>query len=306
MLLVRSTNLNINWLGYRKIMFALSAVLIVVSIAGLAVRQLKFGIEFQGGTVINVVDTGDITSAQIREALTDAGIENADPQTTDTQGVKGFIVRTTETDPDVAAAHAADTAKALKLPSDAFQVTTIGPGWGKNITNRSMLALALSIIAILLYISIRFEYKMSITAVIALAHDILITLGIYALLGEEVTPNTIAALLTILGYSLYDTVVVFHRIKENSRTLSKQTFTAMANESINEVIVRSMNTTITSMIPVVIMLVFGGGPLRDFAIALTIGLFIGAYSSIGVATPIYVMWKETEPKFAALKKKYAA
>jgi len=133
----------------------------------------------------------------------------------------------------------------------------------------------------------------------------LITLGIYALLGYEVTPNTIAALLTILGYSLYDTIVVFHRIKENSQHLAKQSFMQMANESINEVIVRSLNTTITSLIPVLVMLFFGGETLKDFALALSIGLIVGAYSSIGVASPLYAMWKETEPKYSALKKKYA-
>ncbi len=168
------------------------------------------------------------------------------------------------------------------------------------------MALAISIAAILLYVSVRFEYKMSLTAVVALIHDILITLGIYALAGYELTPNTIAALLTILGYSLYDTIVVFHRIKENAQHLQKQTFIQMANRSINEVIVRSMNTTITSLIPVLIMLFFGGETLRDFALALTIGLLVGAYSSIGVAAPLYAIWKETEPKYAALRKKYAS
>jgi SecD/SecF fusion protein len=146
---------------------------------------------------------------------------------------------------------------------------------------------------------------MSLTAVAALLHDVLIVIGIYALLGEQVTPNTIAALLTILGYSLYDTVVVFHRIKENSQSLSKQTFMQMANRSLNEVFIRTINTTFTSLIPVLMMLFFGGATLRDFALALTIGLVIGSYSSIGVATPLYSMWKEREPKFAAIKKKYA-
>ena len=153
--------------------------------------------------------------------------------------------------------------------------------------------------------SLRFEYKMSITAVIALIHDIIITLGIYALFGREVTPNTVAALLTILGFSLYDTIVVFHRIKENSIGLVKQSFMSMANESINEVLIRSINTTLTAVIPVMVMLFFGGSTLKDFAFALTIGTVSGAYSSIGVAAPLFAIWKETEPKFKALAKKYA-
>lgn len=296
---------NIDWLGHRNIMFGLSAILIVVSIGALAVRGLDFGIEFQGGTAMTVGNSGAVTIEQMRKVLADTGVKDAEIQTTSEGGSKGFLIRTDETNPREAARQAAEAASALKLPRESFQVNTIGPGWGQSVTNSAIIALAVSILAILLYISLRFEYKMSITAVIALVHDILITLGVYSLVGYQVTPNTVAALLTILGYSLYDTVVVFHRIKENSQTLTKQTFMQMANESLNEVIVRTMNTSITGLLPVVIMLFFGGETLRDFALALTIGLAVGAYSSIGVATPIFVLWKETEPKFAALKKKYA-
>lgn len=299
------SRLNIDFMGHRSIMFGLSAVLIAISIGSIAVKQLKFGVEFQGGTVISVADAGDVTAAEITAAFKKAGIQSPNVQTTQEQGKNGFIVRTEVTDPKEATADAAEVSKAVGIDQNAFQVTTIGPGWGSNITNSALLALSLSIAAILLYVSIRFEYKMSVTAVLALAHDILITLGIYALAGYEVTPNTIAALLTILGYSLYDTIVVFHRIKENAQHLARQSFMQMANESINEVIVRSMNTTITSLIPVLVLLFFGGETLKDFALALSIGLLVGAYSSIGVAAPIFAIWKETEPKFAALKKKYA-
>ena len=140
-----------------------------------------------------------------------------------------------------------DVVDSLELPTDAADVTTIGPGWGKNITDRALLALTLSIAAILLYTSLRFEYKMSVTAVIALIHDIIIVLGVYALSGREITPNTIAALLTVMGYSIYDTIVVFHRMRENSQRLSKQSFMSMANESINQVFMRSINTSFTSL-----------------------------------------------------------
>lgn len=292
-------------MGRRNYMFVFSALLLVVAIGGLLIQGLTFSIEFQGGTAVNIVDAGDVTIEQVRSAFQDAGVSSPQVQTTDFQGVRGYIVRTEATDPDEAARTARGVAEELGFPYDQVQTTTIGPGWGQNITDRALMALAVSIAAILLYISLRFEYKMSITAVLALVHDVIIVLGIYALVGQEVSPNTIAALLTILGYSLYDTVVVFHRVKENSTHLVKQTFMGMANQSINEVIVRSMNTTITSLLPVLIMLFFGGETLRDFAFALTIGLLIGAYSSIGVATPVYALWKETEPKFAALKKKYA-
>jgi len=296
---------HIDFMGHRRIMFAISTILLVVSIGALAFRGLTFGIEFTGGTVVNIVDAGTVTETEMRQAFVDAGVPNPSVQVSESGGKSGFIIRTEVTDAKAAAGATLKVAEATDLPADEFQVTTIGPGWGDNITRASMIAFFLSILAILLYVSLRFEYKMSVMAIVALVHDIIITLGIYALSGLEVTPNTVAALLTILGYSLYDTIVVFHRIKENSQNLQKQSFMSMANESINEVFVRSLNTTITSLIPVLVMLFFGGPTLKDFAFALTIGLAVGAYSSIGVAAPLYAMWKETEPKYKALAKKYA-
>ena len=296
---------NIDWMGHRNIMFGISLVLIIISIGALTFRGLNFGVEFEGGTVINVVKAGDVTIEQMRAAFEQAGLKAPEVQESTVNGVRGFIIRTAVTSAPDANAAATKVAAITKLSSGDFQVTTIGPDWGKNIRDRALMALAVSILAILLYVSLRFEYKMSVTAIIALVHDILITLGIYALVGWQVTPNVVAALLAILGYSLYDTIVVFHRIKENSQGLVKQSFMGMANESINEVLVRSINTTLTSLIPVIVLLIFGGSTLKDYALALTIGLTCGAYSSIGVAAPIYALWKETEPKYKALAKKYA-
>jgi SecD/SecF fusion protein len=296
---------NVDFMGNKRIMFALSITLIIIAIAALTFRGLKFGVEFTGGTVINVVNARDVTIDTMRKAFTDAGVINPQVQESNIRGVRGFIVRTEVTDPKTANADATKVAVVTKLPEGDFQVTTIGPGWGKNVTDKALLALAVSLLFILLYVSLRFEYKMAVTAIIALAHDILITLGLYALVGWEISPNVIAALLAILGYSLYDTIVVFHRIKENSVGLVKQSFMSMANESINEVLVRSLNTTITSLIPIIVLLLIGGATLKDYALALSIGLAVGAYSSIGVAAPIFAMWKEREPKYAALAKKFA-
>ena len=296
---------NVDFMGNRNIMFIISAVLIVVSIGALAVRGLTFGVEFKGGTVIDVSKAGDVTLAQITGALKGSGIAATQVQESSVNGTRGFIIRSSETRPAAANAAATKVAAAVHLPTNEFQVMTIGPDWGKNITSSALVALAVSLLAILFYVSIRFEYKMSVTAIIALVHDILITLGLYALVGWEVTPNVVAALLAILGYSLYDTIVVFHRIKDNSAGLVKQSFMSMANESINQVLVRSINTSLTSLIPVVVLLIFGGATLKDYALALTIGLTSGAYSSIGVASPIFALWKETEPKYKALAKKYA-
>jgi SecD/SecF fusion protein len=292
----------IDFMGSRKWLFLASGVLLAVSVVALLLKGLVFGIEFKGGTVMTLAARPGVTVKQVDAALKKSGVADAVIQP---EAGVGFLVRTTESDVGRANKAYLAAVKDLGLPEQGGKVETIGPGWGRNITDRALLALALSIAAILLYVSIRFEYKMSVTAVIALVHDITITLGIYALIGREFTPNTMAALLTILGYSLYDTIVVFHRIKENSARIVKQTFMQMANDSINQVLMRWINTGLSSLIPVACLLVFGGDTLKDFAFALIIGLVSGAYSSVAVASPLYAMWKETEPKFQALKRKYA-
>ena len=294
--------LNIDFMGKRFWFLGFSAFLMVLSIGALGIRGLEFGIEFQGGTVITFIETEGVSVDQMRGAFDAQDISTAQIQSTEGGG---FIVRTTESDPDTANEVYRAVVEDLGLSAQAGDVTTIGPGWGRNITNAALLALLLSITAILFYTSLRFEYKMAGAAVAALIHDVVLTLGIYALVGRELTPNTIAALLAIMGYSIYDTIVVFHRMRENSQRLVKQTFMSMANDSINQVIMRSINTSLTSLLPPLVMLFFGGETLKDFAFALVIGLLAGAYSSIGVASPIYAMWKEREPKFQALKKRYA-
>jgi SecD/SecF fusion protein len=288
-------------MGKRYLLFAFSALVLAIAIGSLVFRPLNLGIQFRGGTVITLTNVSGATIAQVRQAASAAGIPGAEVQTTE----RGFIVRSTETKTVIAEQQATSLADALKVAATDRQVSTIGPEWGSNITNASLLALAVSLIAILAYISIRFEYKMAVTGVIALVHDAVITLGIYALLGREVTPNTVAALLTILGYSLYDTIVVFHRIRENTANLSKKTFMDMANDSLNQVLARWINTGLSSLIPVVCLLLLGGETLRDFAFALFVGLLSGAYSSVAVASPLYAMWKEREPRFMALRKKFA-
>jgi len=291
---------HIDFMGRRKILFAISGVLLVVAIGSLAFRGLTFGIEFQGGTVITLTNTS-ATIEQVRSAASGAGVSNPVIQTTS----RGFIIRTGETDTVAAESQATKLAAALKIAQTDTQVSTIGPEWGANVTNSALVAFGVSMLAILAYISIRFEYKMAVTGMVALLHDAVITLGIYSLVGREVGPNTIAALLTILGYSLYDTIVVFHRIRENTENLSKKTFMDMANDSLNQVFARWVNTGLASVIPVVTLLLIGGTTLKDFAFALTIGLLSGAYSSIALASPLYAMWKEREPRYLALRKKFA-
>lgn len=298
---------DINFMGVRKILLSLSAALIVLSVAVVGIKGVQFGIEFVGGTSIAFHNTGDISIEDMRAACADAGEPEAVVQTTNADGSAGFLVRTTNTSPEDAATTANQIASDLGISTDSFEVNTVGPDWGAGVIQSSAIAFAVSLLLIIAYIAIRFEYKMGIMAVVALLHDLIIVVGIYALVGREITPNMVAALLTILGYSLYDTVVVFHRINDNMKESSlKCTFMSMANHSINQVFIRTINTTLTSFVPVFGMLLFGGETLKDFAFAMAVGLIAGSYSSIAVATPLYAMWKSREPKNAKLIKKYGS
>ena len=296
---------DINFLGYRRYFLGAAAVAIALCIILVPIKGVSFGIEFVGGSSATFYGTGDITTEQVRAVYTELGEPDTVIQTTQSNGENGFLVRTTTTDAELANAHAQEAAEKLGIPAESVEVSTIGPDWGASVIRSSIIAFLVSLVLIIIYIAIRFEYKMGITAIIALLHDLVLVVGIYALVGREITPNTIAALLTILGYSLYDTVVVFHRINDNMKDEDiKCTFMTMANHSINQVLLRSINTTLTSLIPVLAMLLFGSATLKDFAFAMVIGLLAGTYSSVAVATPLFAIWKTREPKNAKLVQKY--
>jgi SecD/SecF fusion protein len=304
--MVRPFKKDINFLSHRRVFFIISLVLIIISIGSFAVRGLNLGIEFVGGTSIDFKQTGDISTDEMRSAF--AALDIGDPviqtTTSPSDGSNGFIVRITTTDAAQAAGYADQIIANLGLAENSAEVTTIGPGWGAEVTRTSVLAFAVGIALIILYMAVRYEFKMGLSAVLTLFHDMIIIIGIYALFGREVTPNVIAALLTIMGYSLYDTVVVFHRVKDNLNTTANHSFITVANHSVNQVIMRTINTTLTSLIPVLAMLFFGGETLKDFAFAMSIGLVLGSYSSIAIAAPIYALWKQREPKYKKLYKKY--
>ena len=296
---------DINFMGARKALLTISAALLVGSFAVVAIKGVDFGIEFVGGTSINFHDTGEVAIEDMRTAFSDQDQADAVIQTTSTDGANGYLVRLTTTSAEEAASIANAVATSLNISQDSFEVTTIGSNWGAGVIQSSLIAFVVSLLLIIIYIAIRFEYKMGIMAVVALLHDLIIVVGVYALVGREVTPNTVAALLTILGYSLYDTVVVFHRIADNMKEAKiKCTFMSMANHSLNQVFVRTINTTTTSIVPVLAMLLFGGETLKDFAFAMVVGLLAGSYSSIAVATPLFAIWKTREPENAKLVKKY--
>jgi len=305
---VRPFKKDINILSRRKTFFIISLILVVASLLAVPIRGLVFGIEFVGGSSITFSDTGEITTEEMRLAFEAAGSESPIVQTTFDvgAGTHGFIVRIQTTDAAQAYTIVDSVIAQLGLENaqEAPMVTTIGPGWGAEVTRTSLIAFVVAIVAIIILIAIRFEYKMGLAAILSLFHDLIIIVGIYAVFGREITPNVIAALLTIMGYSLYDSVVVFHRINDNYSTTKNHSFITVTNHSINQVLMRTINTLLASLIPVLAMLFFGGETLKDFAFAMTFGLILGSYSSIAIASPIYALWKQREPKYKKLYKKY--
>ncbi len=299
---------NFNFIGRRYIWFAISAAIIIVGIAAVVVRGINLGIDFQGGTLMDYslnkpASVQDLQDLLEKQGLADSSVQVAGVSSITSKG-KEVLIRTKQLTPAEQVKVRAAIDKAYGIDQQASQVQTVGPGWGENVTRGALLALGAAVLAIAIYVSMRFEWKMAFAAIAATVHDLAITVGVYALVGREVTPNTIAAILTILGYSLYDTMVVFHRIKQNSDRMGKRTYSMMANDSINQVFMRWLNTSMIQVIPVACLLFFGGDTLKDFAFALLVGLLSGAYSSLFFATPLLAVLKETEPRFRTLRKKY--
>ena len=296
---------DINFVGHRKVFLIISACLVVGSLAVVGIKGMSFGIEFVGGTSITFTETGDTSIDDVRAAFAAQGQGEATVQTTNTNGEDGYLVRMTVTDAQEASTIANAVADQFGWSPENVEVTTIGPDWGASVINQSLIAFCVALVLLIIYIGIRFEFKMGFTAVVVLLHDLIIVVGIYALFGREFTPNAVAALLSLIGYSLYDTVVVFHRIADNAKDFNvKTSFYTIANHSLNQVFIRSINTTVTSLLPVIMLLLFGGETLKDFAFALTIGLVIGCYSSIAVGTPLFSIWKTREQKYQKLEQKY--
>ena len=289
---------SIDFVGRRKIWYSIAAVAVVISVAALVLRPLHFGIEFEGGVEFRAkVDDPSQAVPALQEAVAVTGLEDNPVVTRSGDGVRVQ----TEAMP---AADIATVSGALE-DAGASSVSSeyVGPSWGRAVADRALLGLAVFLVLVVLFIGLYFrEWKMSVAAIAALAHDVLITVGVYALAGFEVTPATVTGLLTILGYSLYDTVVVFDKIRENVAGLEKTRFTysEQANLAVNQVLIRSINTTIIGVLPVAALLFTGAfilqtGPLKDLGLALFVGMVAGAYSSIFIATPLLADMRESEP-----------
>jgi len=298
---------EIQFVKKRNLFFGISAALVVLAVVGLLVRGLNFGIDFLGGTQVTFEGTGDVAISQMRDAFADAGCPEAVVQTTTSGDEAGFMVRTAQTDPVEANAQADVVAALLGLEQGSYSVKTIGPNWGGDVTRSMVVAFLVVIALIALFVSLRYEFKMALMGILSLVQVLVIVAGVYAWTQFEVTPNVVAALLTIMGYCLYDTVVVFNRVNENIRTLKDgvhRTALQITNWSVNQVFVRSINTVLTSVVPVTAMLVFGGETLKGFAFAMVVGLLLGAYSSIAIAAPAYALWKGREPEWAEAERRY--
>lgn len=308
-----------DFVGKWRRWLALSGAVIIISLIGLGARGLNLSLDFKGGSQFTFPDKGFSTS-QVSDVVTGAGTQEAitDPvvQTLTNSGVgsKSFQVETKSlTQDDLTKVVGAVTSK-LGVAQGDVSTNTVGSSWGQQITNKAIESLIIFIIAVIIYLSLRYEWKMAAAAIIALLHDLVITVGIYALVGFEVAPSTVIGLLTILGYSLYDTVVVFDKVRENTKEIaggSRMTYSQAANLAVNQTLVRSINTSVIALLPVASLLfvgagLLGAGSLKDLALALFIGLATGTYSSIFIATPLATLFKEREPKYQALAARVAA
>jgi preprotein translocase subunit SecF len=306
---------NIDFVGRLRLWVVISLVVIAVGLVSLISRGLNLGIDFEGGVVWEVAVGDSGASVQdAEEAVTEAGVEPEAVQTLQAEGETRLRVESKALDLDKANEVSRSLAELTGADVDEVSLTSVGPSWGREISEKALRALVFFLIALTLYISFRFELKMAIPTVVALIHDILITIGVYSLAGFEVTPATVVSLLTILGFSIYDGIVVFDKVDENTPLVgagNNLSYAGMVNRSLNQVLMRSLNTSITALLPVGSLLVLGSfvlgaTTLEEFALALLIGLFAGAYSSIFIASPLLAVLKEREPKYRDIKNRLAA
>jgi preprotein translocase subunit SecF len=307
---------SFDFVGRKKIWFTISAVIIIAGMISLGARGLNLGIDFKGGSSWTVIAPG-VSQQQATDAVIAAGL----PQPT------VFILggKTITVEDNI---NALPNQKQLQLSNDVVNAlaklanvspnqvstSTVGPTWGGQVTKRALFALLAFFIAVVLYIAARFEPKMAVAAFIAMIHDLLITVGIYSIFGFQITPDTVIAILTILGYSLYDTVVVFDRVRDNTRGIlnaGNLSYSDMVNLSMNQTLARSINTSLVAILPVLSVLVvgaylLGATTLQTYGVALFVGLVSGAYSSIFIASPLLAVLKEREPRMRELSARVAA
>ncbi len=305
-----SGEVSYDFVGKRRRWYALSGVIIVLALVGLFGRGLNLGIEFKGGSEFIVPGT----TASVEDARASAQAAGVvDPIVTEL-GSDKIRIQTPALTPTESAKVTAQLSADLGVPQGDIGVTLVGPSWGGEITKRAVQGLVVFLVLVVVFLSAYFEWRLAMAALVALIHDLVITVGIYALTGFEVTPATVIGVLTILGFSLYDTVVVFDKVKENTRNITsgnRVTYSEAANLALNQTLVRSINTSVVALLPVASILVvgvgfLGAGTLKDLALALFIGTAAGTYSSIFIATPVACQLQERRPEMQALGSRVAA
>jgi SecD/SecF fusion protein len=290
----RGKGWTFDFMGASKWFFSLSGTILLIGAIAIGAKGLNFGIDFKSGTRIQTAFVQPVSVNQVSSVLASAGHPGAEVQKYTNKGIggNGYQISTKTLGP--AGLKNVRSALETKLHTKNFSSTSIGPTFGKTVAKSAIIAIIASLLVISAYIALRFEWKYAVPVLIALMHDLLITAGVYSLTGREVTTATVAALLTILGYSLYDTIIVFDRVRENVPRMPRAAFTQIVNRSMSEVLTRSLATSFCTLLPVIALLTFGGETLKDFAFALMVGVASGAYSSVFIASPVLTHWKERE------------
>ncbi|HYY12418.1 MAG TPA: protein translocase subunit SecF [Kineosporiaceae bacterium] len=298
---------SIDFVGRRKLWYAIAAVLMLASLLALATRGLNEGIQFRGGSEFRVSKVADPNTRTAQDAVGRA-LPGAAVPLVSVVGGSDIRVQTDQLDQQQVAKVKTSLAQAYKVPENDITTDFVGPSWGKDVSNKAVTSLIVFLVLVSLVIALYFRtWKMAVAAIVALVHDLLLTVGIYALVGFEVTPESVIGFLTILGYSLYDTVVVFDKVRENTEHITattKRTFAEAANLAVNQTLVRSINTSVVALLPVgailfIGALLLGAGTLKDISLALFVGIAAGTYSSIFIATPLLVHLREREPEMKA-------
>ena len=306
---------SIDFVGRRWLWYAISAVIVAVAVGGLVGKGINYGIEFTGGAEYRVSLPADQvdqdTADELREAVAGTDIDNASSPVVTTSGNEAILIQTEPLSDDESAEVTQVILDTTGATNDDLSQSEIGASWGQEVAERALLGLAVFLVLVVLFIWAYFrQWKMSVAALVALAHDVIITIGVYALSGFEVSPATVTGVLTILGFSLYDTVVVFDKVRENTADLrgSRQTYAKAANLAVNQTLVRSINTSIVALIPVACILYvgvvrLGTGSLKDLALALFVGMAAGVYSSVFIATPLLAHLKARESEVLLAEKR---
>jgi SecD/SecF fusion protein len=290
---------HFDFMGASRWFFTVSGLILVTGAVALSINQLNFGIDFESGTRIKVALVTPTDEEGVRETLNNAGVGSEEVQQVSDPvlGDNVFQISSNELEPEEVKDARKALAEKYQVAENGFESTSVGPTFGNQVAESALKALIFSLLVICGYIALRFDPKFAVPVLIAIFHDILITAGIYSLTGKEVSSGTVAAFLTILGYSIYDTIIVFDRIRENVPRMPRAAFSQIVNRSMSEVLTRSLATSFSTLLAVASLLVFGGTTLQDFAFAMMIGILSGTYSSIFIASPVLTAWKEREPGF---------